>query len=94
MKMVNDLFISRSKEFHSAGHSVYRPAKEDAFLLFFSIFLLPKVKKLIALVIKQAINTENLKVKKQIQGLLFQSTIVKVVYFIRSRKAPYMFYLI
>ena len=58
---INDLFISRRKEVHSAGHSVYRPAKENACLLFFLIFLTPKVKELIALVIKQAINTENLR---------------------------------
>ena len=61
MKMINDLFISRRKEVHSAGHCVYRPAKENAFLLLFLIFLIPKAKELIALVIKQAINTENLR---------------------------------
>ena len=59
--MINDLFISRRKEVHSAGNSVDRPAKENVFLLFFLIFLIPKVKELIALVIKQAINTENLR---------------------------------
>ena len=59
--MINVLFISGRKEVHSAGHSVYRPAKENAFILSFSIFLIPKVKELIALVIKQAINTENFK---------------------------------
>ena len=59
--MINVLFICRRKEVHSAGHSVYRPAKENAFLLFFLILLVPKVKELSALVIKQAINTENLR---------------------------------
>ena len=34
-----------------AGHSVYRSAKENAFLLFFLIFRFPKVKEVIALVI-------------------------------------------
>ena len=59
--MINDLFISRRKEIHLVGHSVYRPAKENTFVLFFLICLIPKVKELIALVIKQAINTENLR---------------------------------
>ena len=65
--MINVLFISRRKEVHSAGHGVYRPAKcfffhlQNAFLLSFLIFLIPKVKELIALVIKQAINTENVR---------------------------------
>ena len=58
--MINVPFISRRKDVHSAGHSVYRPAKENAFLLFVLIFLIPKVKELIALVSKQMINTENL----------------------------------
>ena len=70
--MTDDLFISRRKEVHSAGHSVYRPAKENAFLLFILIFLIPKLKELIGLVIKQSINT----------GVLFQSTTVKVIEFI------------
>ena len=59
--MINVLFISGRREVHSAGHSVYRPAKENAFLLFFLIFVILKVNELIALVIKQAINTENLR---------------------------------
>ena len=59
--MINVLFISMIKEVHSAGHSVYRPAKENDILLFSSIFLIPKVKELIALVIKQTINTESLR---------------------------------
>ena len=59
--MINDLFISRRKEVHSAGHGVYKPVKENAFLLFFVIFVIPKVKELFASVIKQAINTENLR---------------------------------
>ena len=59
--MINVLFISRRKEVHSAGHSVYRPAKENDILLFFLIFLIPEVKEIIASVIKQAINTENLR---------------------------------
>ena len=59
--MINVLFISGRKEVHSAGHSVYRPAKENAFLLFFLMFLISKVRELIALVIKQAINTENMR---------------------------------
>ena len=49
--MINVLFISRRKEVHSAGHSVYRPAKENDIFLFFLIFLIPKTKELIALVI-------------------------------------------
>ena len=59
--MINVLFISRRKEVHSAGHGVYRPAKESDFLLFFLILLIPKVKELNALVIKQAINTKTLR---------------------------------
>ena len=61
--MINVLFISWRKEVHSAGHSVsvYRPAKENDILLFFLIFLISEVKELIASVIKQAINTENLR---------------------------------
>ena len=59
IKMIN-VFFSGRNEVHLAGHCVYRPTKENAFLLFFLIFLIPEVKKLIALVIKQAINTENL----------------------------------
>ena len=59
--MTDVLSISRRKEVHSAGHSVYKPAKENDILLIFLIFLIPKVKELIALVIKQAINTENLR---------------------------------
>ena len=54
------LFLGE-KEAHSAGHNVYRPAKEKDFLLFFLIFLIPKVKELIVLVIKQVMNTENLR---------------------------------
>ena len=54
------LFSGR-QEVHLAGHSVYRPAKESAFLVFFLILLIPEVKELIALVIKQAINIENLR---------------------------------
>ena len=61
IKMTNVLFISRRKEVHSAGHRIYSLAKENAFLLFFFIFLIPKVKELIAQVIKQEINTENLR---------------------------------
>ena len=59
--MINVLFISGRKEVYSAGHSVYRIGKENAFLLFFLIFLIPKVKELIALVLKQVINTGNLR---------------------------------
>ena len=80
--MINALFISRRKEVHLGGHSVYRPAKENAFLLFFIIFLIPKVKELIALVTEQAINAENLRRKQAIKGLLFQSSSVKVIKFI------------
>ena len=69
MKIINDLFISRRKEVHSAGHSVYRPAKDNALLLFLLNFLIPKVKELIALVIKQAIKTENL--RRLIDFILF-----------------------
>ena len=58
--MINVLFFSRRNKVHSAGHSVYRPAKENAFLLFFLVFLIPKVKELTALVIEQTINKENL----------------------------------
>ena len=59
--MINVLSISEKKYVHLAGHRVYGPAKENAFLLHFLIFLIPKVKELIALVIKQALNTENLR---------------------------------
>ena len=38
------LFISGRKEVHSAGHSAHRSAKENTFLLFFLIFLIPEVK--------------------------------------------------
>ena len=37
-QMINDLFISRRKEVHSAGHSVYRPAKMLSF--YTSLFFL------------------------------------------------------
>ena len=59
--MINVLFISWRKEVLSAGHIVYITVKENVFLLFFLIFLFPKVKELIPLVIKQMINTENLR---------------------------------
>ena len=59
--MISVLFISGRKEVHSAGHGVHRPAKDNAFLSFFLILLIPKVKELSALVIKQRINTENLR---------------------------------
>ena len=52
--------------------------------LFFLIFLIPKVKELIALVIKKTINIEKLRRKQDntFKGLLFQSSIVKVIEFI------------
>ena len=54
------LFISWRKEVHSAGHSVYRPEKENAFLSFVLIFLIPKVKEL-PWSNGQTINAENLR---------------------------------
>ena len=59
--MINILFISGRKEVHLAGHGIYIPAKENTLLLFVSIFLIYKVKELIALVIKQTMSTENLR---------------------------------
>ena len=59
--MINISFFCGRKEVLSAGHSVQRPGKENAFLLSLLTFLIRKMKELIALVIKQTINTENLR---------------------------------
>ena len=61
--------------------------KRKCFLLFFLIVLIPKVKELTALAIKQTTNPGRQTQKpsednKLIKGLLFQSSIVKVIEFI------------
>ena len=61
IKMIKISYFLGEKKLIQQAIVSTRLAKENAFLLFFLIFLIPEVKELIALVIKQAINTENLR---------------------------------
>ena len=53
------LFLGENKFIQQAILST--DLQKNAFLSFFLIFLIPEVKELVALVIKQAINTENVR---------------------------------